>query len=1500
MFTCDNKRCVAQRYVCDGDNDCKDNSDEKTEMCSTPEPKCPGGQFRCKTGECIDYKYVCNKNKDCKDNSDERSCNIDECKLPSMNKCEQKCVNTLTSFYCDCKPGFKLMPDKISCRDIDECIEIPGACSQQCINTVGNYTCKCSKGYGKELNGKTCKKKDNVKPWLIFSNKYYIRELSTDGKNYRRITEGYDNIVALDYVYDDDRLYFTDVRKKRIFRMHFNGTGKETIIRHGMLGAEGLAVDWIGSKLYWVNSRTSSMFVAELNGTYMWTMKKSGFLKNPRAIAVNPFNGYAYWTDWGISPYIGSIGLDGTNATKVISDKLGWPNALTVDYETSRLWWADAHLDYIEYADMDGSNRRIVMNGNVPHPFAITLFEDFMYWTDWNHLSIEKANKYTGENHTILQNLTHRPMDIHIFHPLMQKKDFTCACPDYFFLSNDGRTCIANCTSIQFRCGYKDDRCIPSIWKCDGEKDCKDGSDEPASCPISHCAPGQFQCKNKNCTYAFRVCDLNDDCGDGSDEVDCDKRPCSSWQFKCGNNKCIPKGWVCDGDDDCGDNTDETTVDCANKTCASNQFTCDNGKCIPLTWKCDYDDDCGDRSDEKKEWKCETRQCPAGWFGCKTNYRCIPKWQRCDGRDDCRDNSDELEENCPVCHKTGDFKCNNNRCIPKRWLCDFDTDCKDNTKLYRNCSESEFRCKNQKCIQGKFQCDHDNDCGDNSDEDPHYCTKYHNCTYDQFQCESGHCTSKTSVCDGLRDCQDASDEKNCKPRYPGGRYCPANKFQCKNNICVPREWRCDGNNDCGDNSDETPHVCTTIDCPKETRFRCKNLKCIPRWRICDKVDNCGDGSDENNHDLCAAKPLPCLRDEYRCNKIVGSVNCSIANGGCEQNCTDLKDGGYYCSCKEGYTISAHNRKTCDDVDECATWGNKCPQKCHNVAGSYKCQCADGFLNSKGRATKCKVKGGKTAIYFTAVNEIRQIIPSRKEYSGTISWGRHMSGLDIDADRQMIYWTDISMRMIERAGIPIDMKLSSIPQPQNLEIEVQQPEGIAIDFVTKNIYWTDSEAKSISVALDDGRYKKTLIKTDLEYPLAIAVNPKLGLDVFESTLYWVSQQTGKLETMDKFGRGVNVTLQAGLPLPASLRVFHPKRHNFTVKNRCSTEGQICSHLCLLVPNGYSCACPEGTDFLEDDAFLCDAALEKSKPAPTICGCLHDGTCNIQKNGSYSCVCQKGYFGTHCENLLPLHLLSADEKSQLTAIIVPIVVLLFVVAALAVFLLFLKKKGKLLLKARDLKPTIGKASYRDGGNVTTSSQGNSNDNAVSEMNEEQSETSFTPDQNGSSGNTNGNVAPTLNGQNKDFVLAQSRALDPNDDTEKDNDDLMSDSDKLLESDQDTGGTQSHKTNTAAHINTDLANTYLKLELDGKISTLHKDLAVENESFAKKLKQEVSTKLKGKGNQIQFNFNSDLISDLHKLQKKLPDNDSAALNMVSGIIVKTNKRNKLIRIADKSPAG
>ena len=59
---------------------------------------------------------------------------------------------------------------------------------------------------------------------------------------------------------------------------------------------------------------------------------------------------------------------------------------------------------------------------------------------------------------------------------------YSCACPDFFILQSDLHTCEANCSSTQFRCGSNDDRCVPLLWTCDGEKDCRDGSDELVDC----------------------------------------------------------------------------------------------------------------------------------------------------------------------------------------------------------------------------------------------------------------------------------------------------------------------------------------------------------------------------------------------------------------------------------------------------------------------------------------------------------------------------------------------------------------------------------------------------------------------------------------------------------------------------------------------------------------------------------------------------------------------------------------------------------------------------------------------------------------------------------------------------------------------------------------------------------------------------------------------------------------------------------------------------------
>lgn len=61
----------------------------------------------------------------------------------------------------------------------------------------------------------------------------------------------------------------------------------------------------------------------------------------------------------------------------------------------------------------------------------------------------------------------------------------------------------------------------------------------------------------------------------------------------------------------------------------------------------------------------------------------------------------------------------------------------------------------------------------------------------------------------------------------------------------------------------------------------------------------------------------------------------------------------------------------------------------------------------------------------------------------------------------------------------------------MDVEVQNPDGVAIDWVSRNIFWTDTGTDRIEVARLDGSSRRVIIADELDEPRAIVVDPVNG-------------------------------------------------------------------------------------------------------------------------------------------------------------------------------------------------------------------------------------------------------------------------------------------------------------------------------------------------------------------------------------------------------------------------
>ncbi|KTG37211.1 hypothetical protein cypCar_00029347 [Cyprinus carpio] len=206
------------------------------------------------------------------------------------------------------------------------------------------------------------------------------------------------------------------------------------------------------------------------------------------------------------------------------------------------------------------------------------------------------------------------------------------------------------CNHKDFACASGD--CISARFRCDGDYDCADNSDEK-DCE-THCEEDQFQCHNNLCISRKWLCDGQEDCKTGEDERNClgtDAFFCRPDEFICNNTLCKLHVWVCDGEDDCGDNSDEDPEMCAKLPCPpARPYRCRNDRmCLRLDQICNNVDNCGDNSDEDECEIVSTRPKPCGKaeFTC-SNRKCIPAQLQCDLFDDCGDGGSD-EQDCKAC-----------------------------------------------------------------------------------------------------------------------------------------------------------------------------------------------------------------------------------------------------------------------------------------------------------------------------------------------------------------------------------------------------------------------------------------------------------------------------------------------------------------------------------------------------------------------------------------------------------------------------------------------------------------------------------------------------------------------------------------------------------------------------------------------------------------------------------------------------------------------------------
>ena len=359
-----------------------------------------------------------------------QSCKL-ECNCPddpNVICAEETDSSGVQRAVCKCAPHFTemnnkcVLKDKIPCKYRNQCPAgtfcVRGFCQQEdcrldaslchekatCKDRGSIFVCECQSGYVGD-GYKECVEGSDFESampgaYLVFSRGIALHNMSVDGfkinnhvLNHELVYEPNSAVIAgVDFHCGENMLYWTDVESGTIYRSAVDGSGAELVVE-GLGWPEGIAVDWLNNDIYWTDSKLDRIETAMADGSDRKIVIDSG-LADPRAIVVHPDAGWLLWTDWERSnPRIERSMVDGSGREVVYgsNDGLVLPNALTIDWESRQLCWADAGTHLIQCTqlpshcpgeDSSFSSRRSVYD-QAKWPFALAAAGRHLFWSDW-------------------------------------------------------------------------------------------------------------------------------------------------------------------------------------------------------------------------------------------------------------------------------------------------------------------------------------------------------------------------------------------------------------------------------------------------------------------------------------------------------------------------------------------------------------------------------------------------------------------------------------------------------------------------------------------------------------------------------------------------------------------------------------------------------------------------------------------------------------------------------------------------------------------------------------------------------------------------------------------------------------------------------------------------------------------------------------------------------------------------------------------------------------